>query len=475
MQSESQDRSSTQDELTAKAKRLMFTRFVVLTVALLALAAGCRSKPEAGAVEGHAEPNAARPADGAMCKEHGVLEAVCTKCNPKLIPVFQAKGDWCAEHGLPESFCPLCHPERGGKPAAAVKSDGAPPDGLRVRFKRKDTAKLAGIQTLKATTRPNSAAISAPARLAYDATKLAHVNARSPGVARSLKVDVGTQVKKGQPLVVIDSPSVGADRARLAAAKSRVGVAEENYNREKQLQDEGITSRKSVLIAQQELDAAKSEYAALAASLSVLGASGGGTGSYTLNAPIAGVVTERKVTIGKLVNIDEVLLEIVDTSAMWADVEVAESDVSAVAIGQTVVIRLDGLGEREATGAISYVAPAVDPHTRTAKVRVPLANPDGILRANMYGQARIAAGQSRTSVAVPRAAIQQAKGTNVVFVRVAVDEYETRRVQLGAADSESIEIVKGVRPGEEVVTTGSFLLKTETLKDSIGAGCCEVE
>lgn len=453
----------------------MHTRLVIPVIALLILGTACRSKPEASAGEERAETKAAAPAEGAMCKEHGVVEAVCTKCNPKLAAVFQAKGDWCAEHGFPESFCPVCKPERGGRPTAEVKSDGAPADGTRIKFKRTDTAKRAGILTVKATARPNATAITAPVRLSYDATKLAHINARSPGVVRALKVDLGTSVKKGQPLIVIDSPDVGADRARLSAAKSRVQVAEENYNREKQLQSEGIASRKSFLATQQEYDQAKSDYAALGASLSVLGAGGGGAGSYTLTAPIDGVVTQRKVTIGKLVGSEEVLLEIVDTSSMWADVEVAESDLPAVAVGQKVSLRLDGLGEREFAGAITYVAPSVDPHTRTAKVRVPLVNPDGMLRENMYGQARVAAGESRTSVAVPRAAVERAKDVPLVFVRVAEDEYETRRVQLGAADSEFVEIIKGVRPGEDVVTTGAFLLKTETSKESIGAGCCEGE
>jgi cobalt-zinc-cadmium efflux system membrane fusion protein len=106
---------------------------------------------------------------------------------------------------------------------------------------------------------------------------------------------------------------------------------------------------------------------------------------------------------------------------------------------------------------------------------VPLVNDDGMLRANMFAQARIAAGAARTSVMVPRAAVQRAKSVQLIFVRVSENEYEARRVQIGAADADHMEVLKGIRPGEEVVTTGSFLLKTETLKDSIGAGCCEGE
>ena len=452
----------------------MHRQIVLLALGAIALGGGCRSKSETASPHGLGEAKQVSTSiDGAMCKEHGVLEAVCTKCNPKLIPVFQAKGDWCAEHGFPESFCPTCHPERGGKPQANVNAEQAPAEGTRVRLNKKGTAQRAGLQTAKATERASSATATAPARLTYDATKVAHVNARSAGVVRALKVDIGTQVKKGQPLLTIDSPEVGGDRARLNAAQARVEVARENFARQQQLESEGITSRKSLGAAEQELEVAKSEHAAISASLSILGPAAAGSGAYSLTAPLAGVVTERRVGVGKLVSTDEVLFEIVDTSTMWAELDVPEADLTNVRSGQPVSLRFEGLPEREFQGAIVYVAPAVDPHTRTAKARVPLSNQDGLLRANMYGEARVNTGTDRKSVVVPHAAVQRAKDVHLVFVRVNDDEYETRRVQLGRRDGDLVEVLKGIRAGEEVVTTGSFLLKTETLKSSIGAGCCD--
>lgn len=442
---------------------------------LCALAVACKGSSETTSPAApSAKPVAAVVGDG-MCKEHGVLEAICTKCNPKLTPVFQAKGDWCEEHGLPESVCPLCHPERGGRPAADVAADGAPADGTRIRFKTNKAAAVAGIETVEAVLRPNEAALLAVARIAYDATRLALVNARSPGVVRELKVDIGSEVRKGDPLLTIDSAGVGADRARLAAAQARVRVAEENFQRESQLEQKGISSRVNLLRAQQELDAAKSEQAALAASLSVLGAGAKGLGGYTLTSPLTGTVTDRQVNIGRFVGTQEVLFQVVDTSEVWAELDVAEPDLPAVRAGQSVAMTFEGLPGQELTGVISYLAPAIDAHTRTAKARVPLKNADGMLRANLYGQARIVAAESRTGVSVPRAAVQRVKDVSLVFVRLADDEYETRRVQLGASSEQFFEVVKGIRPGERVVTTGSYLLKTETLRDSIGAGCCEAD
>lgn len=446
------------------------------TLLLLAMAVGvpaCNRAPPAPVQE--SSTKAAAPLEGEMCKEHGVLKAICTKCNPRLIPVFQAKGDWCSEHGFPESYCPVCHPERGGQPGHAVNAEKAPRDGLKVRFKRADTASAIGLEWARVEEVKSTSALVAPARLTYDATRLAQVNARSPGVVRSLKVDIGSRVKKGDALIVIDSPSVGADRARLAAAKTRVGTAEETLARQQTLVQEGVASRQSLLAAEQERSAAKAEHSALAASLSILGAGGGGLGGYTLTAPIDGVVTERQVTIGKLVDAEDVLLEIVDTRTMWADVEVAEKDLLRVAEGQKVELAFDGLAQRELSGTITFLAPAVDTRTRTAKARVPLENPDGTLRANLFGQARIAAGAARSTLSVPRSAVQQAAGTTFVFVRLTGTEFEVRRVKLGEGDLSQVEALSGVKAGEDVITTGSFLLKTETSKESIGAGCCETD
>ncbi len=414
-------------------------------------------------------------AEGEFCEEHGVLEAVCTKCNPKLVAVFQAKGDWCDEHGFPESFCPICHPEAGGRPVQDVSGtgDGAPPHGTKVRFKTREAADKAGIEVVKAEERAGGARLEATAVIAYDATKRAEVNARASGVVRSLKVDVGAKVKAGAPLATIDSAQVGADRSRLAAADARVANAERTLKREQDMFAKGVTSEKDVQAAQQALEEARADRRSAAAALGVVG--GGKSGSsYTLTAPIAGTVIRRTATIGHMVDVDEALFEIVDTSAMWAEVDVPETQLPLVAPGQTVDVMIDGVDTRFA-GVLDYIAPEVDPMTRTAKARVALKNPGGVLRANMFARAEIALGGARPTVMVPSAGIQRAKGVALVFVRIAPDEFEARRVKTGLVEGDLVEIVEGVEAGEEVATKGSFLLKTETLKGSIGAGCCDVD
>jgi cobalt-zinc-cadmium efflux system membrane fusion protein len=430
--------------------------------------------------EDRAAPSSTTPAaraegEGQMCAEHGVLEAVCTKCNPKLIPVFQAKGDWCEEHGFPESICPTCNPGAGGRPSQEVSAanDGAPPHGTKVRFRTPDAATEAGIENVRAEERPGGARLEAVAVIAYDATRRAEVNARAPGVVRALRVDVGARVPARAPLAVIESAQVGADRSRLDAAAARVRLAEITLKREQDLVARGISAQKDVLEAQQILEEARAERASAQSSLGVVGAGASGA-NYTLTAPLAGTVIRRTATIGHMVDADEPLFEIVDTSTMWAEVDVPERQLPQIATGQAVTIVVDGI-ETRFLGTIDYLAPEVDPATRTAKARVALKNPTGALRANMYARAEIALGGMRPTVMVPTAAVQRAKGIALVFVRLAADHYEARRVKTGLVDGNSVEIVDGVKPGEEVATKGSFLLKTETLKGAIGAGCCDVE
>jgi cobalt-zinc-cadmium efflux system membrane fusion protein len=444
----------------------------VLLVVLTACQRKVASTAEATPVRSETPSTATLAAD--MCAEHGVLEVVCTKCHPKLVAVFQAKGDWCAEHGFPESFCPICHPERGGRPATAVEVDDAPAEGTKIHFKTLQTAREAGLEVVSASDGPAGGGVEATATIVADASKVALVNARAPGVVHSIRADLGSRVSRGSPLADIESAAVGESRSRLQTARARAEVAEAAYRREQELLDKGISAARDVQTAHQEWEAARAELAAASTALAMVGTGGGEAGTYTLQAPIAGVVTRRMATIGTLVNIEEPLFEIVDTSSLWAEIDVPEREASRVKVGQRVLLRLDGNGEREFSGTLSYIAPVVDPHTRTVKARAAVANPGGALRANVYARARIVTDES-AAVLVPRAALQQAKGVNLVFVRLAEDEYETRRVRVASADGDLVAVSGSLKAGDAVVTAGSFLLKTETMKEGIGAGCCDVE
>jgi membrane fusion protein, heavy metal efflux system len=452
-------------------------RAIVLILSITAGAGPLAACRESGASE-HTQ-SATPPvsvADDARCKEHGVLEAVCTKCNPALIPVFKARGDWCDEHGFPESFCPICHPERGGRPAADVASEAdGPADGTKVRFRTNETARLAGLRFAKAVERPLSRQVVATARVVYDAARVAQVNPRMPGVVRSIQADVGANVRAGAPLAVLESAGVGAEQSRLQSAHMRLEVAEANYLRVESLRAQGISTERDLLAIRLEREEGRADVRSAQAALAMIGASADGQARYTMTSPITGVVTQRHATIGRMVDGEDIAFEIVDPSEMWIELDVPEGELHLVSVGQQVTVTLDGLPGRELTGAISYVAPSVDPRSRTAVARMPLANPDGVLRANLFGRGRIAVTDSRAAVLVPSSAVQRARSVSLAFVRTAEDTFEARRVTVGDSSGDLVSVSGRVRAGDDVVTEGSFLLKTETLKESIGAGCCEVD
>lgn len=454
-------------------KRLVAPLCALLAVALLA--GGCGKRSETGERGPAATPVPSATAMAAdMCAEHGVLEAICTRCHPRLIPVFQAKGDWCPEHGFPMSVCPVHHPERGGRPLVEVAGDEAPATGTMVRFRSPEIARDAGIETAPAVEGTEGAAVLATATLVADASHVAVVNPRAAGVVREIRADLGTRVARGAPLAVLESSAVGAERSRLQAARARAAAAEANHRREKELYEKGVSALREVEEAEREWEAAKAEVAAASAGLGMVGAADGDAGSYVLSAPIAGVITRRSATVGTLVDTDDTLFEIVDTAALWADIDIPEMQAARVMPGQRVVLTVDGLPGREFHGTVEFVSPVVDPQTRTVRARAAVANRDGALRANTYARSRIL-DPGAGSVLVPSSAVQDARGVKIVFVQLAPDAYETRRVRVTPAAGGMVAVASGVRPSDRVVTTGSFLLKTETLKESIGAGCCEVE
>jgi cobalt-zinc-cadmium efflux system membrane fusion protein len=165
-------------------------------------------------------------------------------------------------------------------------------------------------------------------------------------------------------------------------------------------------------------------------------------------------------------------VEVADVRTLWAALDVPEEQAGAVRVGQKVTVRVDGSGEaREAR--VTRVAASVDARTRTVRVRVDLPNKNRALRAGSFVRASIEIAAPRKALLVPRDAVQRAQEHDLVFVRTAPGQFDPVAVQLGARAGGDVEIVGGLAPGADVVTTGAFVLKTEILKDSIGAGCAD--
>jgi cobalt-zinc-cadmium efflux system membrane fusion protein len=445
-------------------------------LALLALLAALGCAPGTTSREG--QDSASARGGEARC-EHGLAEELCPKCHPELAAIYQANRDWCAEHGMPESFCPICHPEAKGRPSEGgpakkpeATSTQAPKDRTKVQLKSLAIVEGAGLETARAVKAPAKTAVRFPARVVYDATRTAEITASAGGVLRSVAVDVGAKVQIGDVLATLDSAEVGGHRSRLAAAYRRVKAAEDRVARVAALEKDGVVPKKERVEAELALDDANADAASLAAELGVSGASAGSGATYVVRSPLAGIVTKRAAAVGRLVDDKEALFQVVDPTVLWAELDVPEATAASIREGAEVALTFGALPAESFAGAVAALLPEVDPHTRTVTARVAVENQHLRLRANMFGQAAVLGDAPAEGVTVPRAAVQTVDRQRFVFIRKSPLLFEVRHVTVATREGATVLLADGVDPGEEVVTTGAFLLKTETLKDSIGAGCC---
>ncbi|MHB8877161.1 MAG: efflux RND transporter periplasmic adaptor subunit, partial [Myxococcaceae bacterium] len=413
---------------------------------------------------------AAVPKD--WCKEHAVPESKCTRCNPALVAKFIEAGDYCREHGYPASVCPIHHPEQ--VKAAGESPPRFPTPGTKVRLASAEAVREAGIETTRIDRRRLARTLEVVGQLAFDQNRLAQLSARGEAQVLEVKVDVGDEVKAGQALATLGSAAVGSGQAQIASLEARLRAARSAVDREEALVKTGVSPRKNLEAAQTALATAEGDLRAARAVLSAAGASSAGTGGrYVLTAPFDGTVVARDAVIGRSASPGQTLLEIADLSTMWALLDLPEAEAGQVRPGQRVRLEWEG-GSREAREAtITRVASSVDRATRAVRARVEVKNPDRSLKAGAFLRAKVEVASEHEALVLPRGAVQRAEGHTLVFVKEGPTVFVPVAVELGAGSAEWVEVLKGVAPGAEVVTTGAFLLKTEILKESIGAGCCD--
>jgi len=433
---------------------------------------GCQQAPQSPPPSPSPPAKAVSVADPAdWCAGHGVPESMCPKCNSGVEERFREAGDWCEEHGFPESVCPSCNP-------MTLPSETSLPftPGSRVRFRSARLEETAGIEVTPAVQTAIGLGVECTARIDFNRNRLADVRTSVAGIVREVAVDLGQHVARGQTLFVLESAQVSNLQARRTAAKERVGTARANLARQEDLREKKIPSARQIEVARQEVESAEAELRSIQQSLRVTGASQGvGSGRFFIKAPIEGVVVRRATLVGSFASESDSLAEVADLSSMWALLDVNEMDAAAVRLGQPVDVRVDGVPGRVFSGLVSWISAEVDARSRTVAVRAEIPNDAGLLRSNQFARATVHVAAPRGSVAVPVEAIQRIGEESVLFLRTGELIYEPRTVQIGRAAHQRVQVEGDVKPGDLVVTTGAFLIKTELMPGSIGAGCCEIE
>jgi membrane fusion protein, heavy metal efflux system len=443
-----------------------------------------------------------------FCREHGVPEAVCVRCDPRLQPAFEAQFDWCREHGLPESQCERCNPgtlDRWAHLAPAPVAGSLPPGDLSleragprhqrppavgcdtadtlVRLASADVARRVGLELAEVVERDLQPVVEGNAVLQLDGNHTAQVTALTAGVIQTVRCDLGQRVEAGQVLALVDAVELGRAKAELLRAQAMVELWERNHAREQRLLEQRVSTERDLVEAETRLMESRISLADARQSLQVLGlpvaeqdavlAEHDTSSLLPVRAPRAGVIVERAAVVGQAVDPRAPLFTVADLTRLWAVVQLEPDKATRVEPGQEVVFSSQSLPGRSAAGVVTWVSPRVDAHTRTVEVRADVADPERALRANVFGRARVFVGALGARPLVPRAAVQWDGCCNLVFVRRDLTVFEPRKVTLGETYGERYEVIAGLAAGEVVVTTGSFLLRTEVLKDSIGAGCCE--
>ena len=270
------------------------------------------------------------------CGGHGLPESKCTQCNPGLISQFKDKGDWCEEHGFPESVCPQCNPQ---VPPAGIKQ--AALEAKVVRLRSPELEDSVGFQTTSVRKVEASTTVSCTARIAFDQDRVADVRAIVPGIVRKVRKKLGAKVEQGTALFDLESTRVGEIQGALQTTQERVRAAQAHLERQEKLRANGIASARQVEVAKQELTSAQAEVRTAKATLRMVGASAASpSGRYTLVAPISGTIVRRPAVLGLLATESESLATIADTSLMWALCDVPEADASQIALGQMAVLAL---------------------------------------------------------------------------------------------------------------------------------------
>lgn len=186
-----------------------------------------------------------------------------------------------------------------------------------------------------------------------------------------------------------------------------------------------------------------------------------------IRSPAAGIVLARNVTPGTVVTTSGDLFVISDLSTPWMIASVGEEHLAELRVGMPVKVYVQAYGTKAFPGRISRLDEELDPTTRTIKARVEVPNPHGQLKPEMYATAEILLGSSEPALFIPQEAVQELDGQPSVFVRTAPDRFAPRPVQIGRSLDGSVEVLRGLRPGEVVVIRGGYVLKSQLLKGAL--------
>jgi membrane fusion protein, heavy metal efflux system len=336
----------------------------------------------------------------------------------------------------------------------------------------KDAVDRAGLVVTAVSTQAQAEDVLLPGTVEPNAYGQVSVTPLVGGRVVRVSAQLGDRVRRGQSIAQVYSPELADARTKYVAARSMLEAHDRELQRTQKLVELGAASRQELERIHAEHSAQIAEVESARSRLQLLGAveddatatgSRDASATFDVTAPIDGVVTERLANVGLNVDPAAKLFTIVDLSNVWVIANAYEQDLHRIRDGARATVTLKAYPELSLEGRVRYIDPQLSENTRTAKVRVEIANPRGELRLGMYAEVVIVAAASTSAVVIPRSAVQNVGRHQVVYLAAPNDltKFTEREVQVGRSMGDLLEIVSGVNAGDSVVSKGSFFVRAE--------------
>ena len=361
----------------------------------------------------------------------------------------------------------------GGKAQITPEARAAESDPLEITV---DQDLLGRLEVGAARMQDVTATLRVAGRVEADERRMARVGAPVTGRITELEINEGEWVKRGQVLATIHSTDLSAAQSSLLKAYSQQQLAERTVARARQLLDAGVIAEAELQRRQADLQQATTEVSSARDQLGVLGMSPEALAQLETTravnsithvvSSIDGMVLERKVTIGQVVEAAETAFVVADLSTVWLVADIPEQSSSGVRPGKVVEAEIPALPGRGITGTLTFVSAVVNPETRTVRTRMDLQNPDLLFKPAMLATMTMLDGAERRRV-VPASAIVRENNEDYVFVETRPNTFVLRRVKLGLEFRDVRVLEDGVREGEKIVRNGAFHLNNERRRRAI--------
>ena len=382
------------------------------------------------------------------------------------------------EHDVPAYQCASCRYEVGVVKVlpSLVKEDLHAGSGL-VRTRLVEKSGIADSLTVTGEVNLNESAA-------------VHISPRIPGIIESVNVELGADVREGDVLFNINSVELVKALTDYERSRALAVLAGKNVERERSLFERRISSEQDMIDAQMTHETHTRERDAARQALRVLdlteeelasidrGERGDRVGSLPVRAPMDGTIIEKRAVVGKLVEPGSDVMLLADLTTLWVWADIYEQDLSRLIQARSrgpipVNVLVRAFPGRSFEGDIDYVGDTMEKQTRTVKVRATVENTDRLLRPGMFCEIRMRIDVREEVLAIPKAALLSDDGRDFVFSRWKEDYYIRRPVKKGREFSDRVEIIDNLAPGDTIVTEGAFLLKSDILRQKMGAGCAD--